>query len=751
MHISSLRLYLFTLILIFFSAASGLTAQPAGPETGTSAPTTTSLIDKACQLIYQGKFETAGKLIEHAAFDQPQQKALRQLANIVEEYQTIAAARRTARQKAYDEQLQQLDKQQAAADVNGLDDVNDIANALATIAKASELADEKQKACLLSKPFVVRVINQAKKKAADCEAQGKWLDAYLNCYSWLKLIDQDNDAYAEHAEQLLTKANIVASFQDSPCETSKERYEAVKKRMFTRAIDTLDFSYVSPLDYRQMAKKAIERCKLLAEVMKVSYDEITKSENKVLTDKETQGFFPPPDDKKLAAWSAALDAVLDEVNYSPTGMTKDKFINVFDKILALNSTTIQLPKEVLIAQFAEAALAALDPYTVMIWPKQVQDFDKMMTNEFTGIGIVISKEKGLLTVASLLPDTPAYYSGLDAEDIIEKIDGIPTKDMSLTCAVKNITGPKGTKVTLSVRRPSEDTTRNITIVRDKIVVPTIRGWQRTEKGKWRYMIDPESRIAYVQLTSFSTETADDFENVLIQLEKQGLKGLILDLRANSGGLLTSAIEVADKFIEKGLIVSTRPKLGLWTYAAASPGKTHPNYPLVVLIDAGSASASEIVAGALHDKKYKRAILVGQRTHGKGSVQAITTYPGGGAQLKYTTAYYHLPSGQRVNSREAMKKQGSENWGIAPDIKLTLTDNELKLLADVRRENEVLVKADHDSGAQPLKKHTVGETLAADPQLAVAMLVIKTKLIQNEISAKKYQMANRKIADQLKAK
>ena len=410
-------------------------------------------------------------------------------------------------------------------------------------------------------------------------------------------------------------------------------------------------------------------------------------------------------------------------------------MDVFEKVLELNARTVELPVELLIAQFAQAALSTLDPYTTLVWPRQVQDFEKTHTGEFTGIGIEITKEKALLKVASLLPDTPAYRSGLDAGDVIEAVDGTATKDITLSCVVKMITGPAGTQVTLTARSPGDDETRDITITRAKIAVPTIRGWQRTETGKWLYMIDQINKIGYVRITNFSEKTASDLEKVLSRLESEGLAGLILDLRFNTGGLLDSATEIADKFLEEGLIVSTRPRFKVWTYAMAHKRNTHPDYPLIVLINQASASASEIVAGAVGDEKHDRAILVGERTHGKGSVQGITSYPQGGAQLKYTMAYYHLPSGQRVKSREEVKKRGRKDWGVGPDIEVKLRSDELKKMIDVQRDNDVLVKADHDKDNAPLQKHTAEETLATDPQLAVGVLVIKSKLVQAGVKSR----------------
>ncbi|MGA1980658.1 MAG: S41 family peptidase [Sedimentisphaerales bacterium] len=703
------------------------------PQAKTTDP---NIVKTVCELISRGKFDAAGELILDAQTNIENRESrietqFGQLAEIVREYKDVNEQRRSARETVYAERLAELEKLRVAADTNDTNDVNDVNNiskALSVIAKVSEFADEAQKVKLLSEPFAQQTFQKAIDKASEFESKGQWLDAYAICYSWLQAIDEENKAYSDHAELLIEKANIAASYEDSPCESREERYEGVKKEMFVRAIDALRFDYVSSIiDYRQMAVEAIKRCKLLAEVVNSSPPSPPLG----------AGVAPPSlpesgvtSQEKLSAWSSGLAAILEEISQSPMEVSRDKFIDIFEKVLALNTTTVELPPQILIAHFAEASLSALDPYTVMVWPKQVEDFEKIMTNEFTGIGIEISKEKGQLTVVSLLPDTPAYNSGLDAEDVIEEVNGVETKDMSLSCAVKNITGPAGTRVRLTIRRPGEEGTRDITITRAKITVPTIRGWERTETGKWRYMIDEDRKIGYVRLTSFSEKTASELEEVLNGLEAEGLKGLILDLRFNSGGLLIAAVEVADEFLEEGPIVVTRPRSWVSsTYAWAHKEGTHPNYPMVILINSFSASASEIVAGALADPLHNRAILVGERTHGKGSVQGIISYPKGGAQLKYTMAYYYLPSGQRVKSRDAAKKEGKEDWGVGPDIEVKLRSDEMKKMFDVQRDNDVLVKAGHDKEAAPLKKHTAEESLSADPQLEVGVLVVRSKLIQ----------------------
>ncbi len=738
---SSLFMLSWLVTIVFFLTSCSFASPPLAIDATELASTTeliqSDVVDAVCSLIYQGKFDSADDLIKKSSQGQPQ---IRQLAKIVQQYKEIAQQRQLSKESAYQEQLAKLEKFRTDVNINDIDigDVNDAndANSLpsifAVIAKVAEFADDQQKQELLQDTFVKKIFQKAKDKASEFESQGKWLDAYIKCYWWLQIIDKDNKEYSDYTKQLLEKANIVASFQDSPCESSKERYEKVKKKIFVRAIEVLNFNYVNIIDYQQVVTKAIERCALLADVMEASYSEISKDGDISIRSeqgKKSSSYFVPPNDEQLTAWARGLAMLLSEVNQSRTGIAKGRLISVFEKVLKLNETTVKLPQQVLIAQFTEASLSALDPYTVVVWPKQVQDFEKLMTNEFTGIGIEISKAKGFLTVASLLPDTPAYNSGLDAGDVIEKVDGIETKDMTLTCAVKTITGPAGTKVNLTVRGPGGGNTRDITIIRARIIVPTIRGWQRTEEGKWLHMIDDQNKIGYARLTNFSEKSASDFKKVVNQLEAKGLKGLILDLRYNTGGLLNSAIEIVDMFLQEGLIVRTQPRFGLPTYAGAKKKNTRPNYPLVILINSASASASEIVAGALADTLHKRAVLVGERTHGKGSVQGITGYPGSGAQLKYTMAYYHLPSGQRVESKDAMKKLGRKDWGVGPNVEVKLRSNELGTMLEFPRDNNVPVKACHDNDIKPLEKHSVEETLTTDHQLAVEILVIKSKLIQ----------------------
>ncbi len=668
--------------------------------------------------IYKGDFKAAAAIMREAGA--PGDQKIAALREVVEQHETVAAGRAQFRQEQYQSKLAELDKfRLAAADGN---DVNDLSSVFAVVFAARSLAEPNEKAGILSDPFVQTVIARALAEAKENEAAGKWEEALTQCYSWMAVFNEDDKQYKEKRDRLRDMYYISESLTDNACETRDERFGGIKKQMLVQAIKVLDLYHVKILDYDAMAKSAIKRCHALGDV-------VAKAETfKAVALKRDSG--------PIAAWQAGLNVFSDQLKDPQLPLSRDKFLDLFDNVLKLNKTTVELPEEIVVAFFAEASLDEVDPYTNLVWPWQITEFEKSMTQEFTGIGIEINKTEGKLSVASLLPDTPASVSGLDAEDVIEKVDGEPTAEMTLQCAVRKITGTAGTKVTLTVRHKGSDKSEDITITRAKIVVPTVRGWQRTDDGKWFYMIDEKYGIGYVRITNFSETTSEQFESVLLQLEKQGMKGLILDLRYNTGGYLQSAVDICDKFIAEGPIVGTRPRFGVRTSEVATKKGTHADYPLVILINGGSASASEIVAGALQDPMYRRALLVGTRSYGKGSVQTVFGFSGDKAQLKYTMAYYHLPSGQRVESQFDAEKAGKKEWGVEPDVKVEMISDEIKNLAEAQRDNDVLSKANHDNLVAPLKRHSAAELMEADPQLNVAVMVVKTELIAGRAVAVK---------------
>lgn len=670
-----------------------------------------SPVDTVCAKILQGDFEGADGLVER--MDSSRDPRLAQLTRIIADYKSIKATSITSKIEARAEQTEKLEELRTKYEPDYVVEPNEIGEVISTVIRLREYSDDDEKAEIMKDPFVRKVIDTALEKGKEFDSKGEWVDAYAYCYYWLVNLDEKNKEYKEFSDCLSEKALIEISLKDDSCgQSSKDRHEGIKPEMVFRAIRALEANYVSKVDYNDMAIKGLTRCRLLGEVLLGTKKELDYSVDKNMT----------------AEWFLGIGAIEREMAEAPRAITNEKYKMIFGEVLALNSITLKIPEEVIIAQFAESSFASLDPYTTLVWPWQVKDFQKNMTQQFIGIGVEISKATGTLKVVSLLPDTPAYTSGLDANDEILFVNGESTEDMTIMCAVSKITGPRGTSVKLTIRHAGSENTEDISIVRDRIIVPPIRGWQRADNGKWRYMVDEDNGIGYIRITGFTESTATDMEKILYDLEREGLNGLIVDLRFNSGGYLVTAAAVVDLFVEDGMIVKSQPRIGFANRENAHRAGTHPNYPLVVLINGQSASASEIVAGALQDPKFNRATLVGTRSYGKGSVQVVTPYTGGDSQLKYTMAYYHLPSDQRVKNRYVMEKEGRTDWGIAPDVEVELNMSELREMVDVQRANEILVKADHDS-SNPIDRHSIKETLEADKQLAVGLLVIKSKLVQ----------------------
>lgn len=296
-------------------------------------------------------------------------------------------------------------------------------------------------------------------------------------------------------------------------------------------------------------------------------------------------------------------------------------------------------------------LESLDPHSSFLPPDMYKEMQTDTKGEFGGIGIEITIKDGFPTVITPIEDTPAFKAGMKAGDHIVKIDGKNTKNMGLMDVVKLIRGPKGKAVTLTVAREGAQGLKEYTVVRDTITVKSV---------KFRMLSD---EYGYIRLAQFQEKTSKDLDNALKELEKankgKSLRGLVLDLRNDPGGLLEQAVEVSDRFLSEGLIVSIEGRAGKrgtdenkMKFYAQKKGVKYTG-PMVVLVNEGSASASEIVAGALQD--YKRAVIVGTKSFGKGSVQTI--FPlGDGSAVRLTTAKYYTPKGRSIQS-----------GGIVPDI------------------------------------------------------------------------------------
>jgi len=316
----------------------------------------------------------------------------------------------------------------------------------------------------------------------------------------------------------------------------------------------------------------------------------------------------------------------------------------------VNNSYVEKPDgKKLVQSMVAGMLASLDPHSAYLPPEPYKEMEVQMSGAFGGVGIELGTKEGRLTVIAPIDDTPAFRAGIQANDHIYKIDGTPTSGMNISAAVKRMRGEKGTAVVLTILRGDSSKSLTFSLIRDIIKIKSLKS----------RLLEPG--YGFIRISQFQERTGSDFRQALQDLHYLSgttLKGLVIDLRYNPGGLLGSSIEVANCFIgddiNNTLIVSTKGRVPTANHEFnATLGTKEPRYPIVVLINGGSASASEIVAGALQD--HKRAIVMGKQSFGKGSVQSI--YPmRGNAALKLTTARYYTPSGRSIQAK-----------GIEPDI------------------------------------------------------------------------------------
>lgn len=377
-------------------------------------------------------------------------------------------------------------------------------------------------------------------------------------------------------------------------------------------------------------------------------------------------------------------------------------------------------------------LTSLDPHSAYLTPDLYKELQSDTQGRFGGLGIEITVKNGVLTVVSPIEDTPAFKAGVKPGDMIFKIEDEFTKDMTLVDAVKKMRGPKGSKINLSIKREGNPELITFTLTRDTIRVQSVRN--RT--------LDPG--YGYIRLAQFQERSDRDVQKALEKMtaEKGGLKGLVLDLRNNPGGLLTQAVRVSDLFLDSGLIVYTEGRIESQKqkFFAQKEGSLM-DFPIVVLVNGGSASASEIVAGALQD--HKRAVVLGTKTFGKGSVQTILPLDDNSA-LRLTTARYFTPKGRSIQAT-----------GIVPDIIVESTPQQEGKVEDKRRQSlreenlpghlqnpqqnpsQPQEQIDREQEKQiPSSAPTGDETIDGDPQLKRALDLLKSWDVFKQIVQKK---------------
>ena len=595
---------------------------------------------------------------------------------------------------------------------------------------ASRLASDKDK--LAREAWFMDIVTATEARGKLFIKDAEWYDA-LNCYAALKDLLPDEKKHEQTLKTVQRHVHVLALYGGNEATTQmasvggasgvsitrpsddgagegdaeedgaswREMVAHVDADMVEKVIGQLDLNYVSSVDYREVTKGGLTSIKVLAETPQASHS------------------FPGlKNDDKRKDFLAAIDKQIRDVEM------RDR-VSHLDLILALNTVlhsseqTVDIPTEVLAVEFTDGFLSKLDKFSSMIWPSDRANFEKQTMGRFYGIGVQISKEIGEpLKVETPLAGTPAFKAGIQAGDLITKVDGKPTEKLSIDKLIKRITGDRGTTVELTIRRGGSE--KVYKIVRDRIQIRTVKGWRMLPtNGEWNFLVDEADKIAYIRVTQFTSDTAERIGDALSSLRTKGVTSVIMDLRFNPGGLLRSARDVSDEFLRSGRIVSTRGRHTRPTDLNASPSGKYLDGDLIVLVNQYSASAAEIVSGAIQD--WKRARIVGQRSYGKGSVQNVISLRSHNALLKLTTAYYYLPKGRLLHRRT-----GAKDWGVDPDVEVFLSPRETRRWLDIRRKTDVL-----QASEQARQDEYLARQYETDTQLSTAVLMLKLSKLRGK--------------------
>ncbi|MBL4591370.1 MAG: S41 family peptidase, partial [Phycisphaerales bacterium] len=458
----------------------------------------------------------------------------------------------------------------------------------------------------------------------------------------------------------------------------------------------------------------------------------------MVTTSDLKAAFPGlADEEKTASFLAVLDEQIARTENNTRTASAYDLRRTLDAVLSASRDSINVLEAALLHEFGNGAMGELDDYTAIIWPDEIARFSRSTRGEFIGVGIQIQlDELQNIKVVTPLEGTPAQRSGIRSGDIIKKVDGLSAVGLGLDQAVEIITGPANTKVTLTIERKNEETDEltemDFTIVRRKIDLPSVKGWSKYGPGDedWDYFVDPKAGIGYVRLTGFSSDTTKDFDRAIAKMQEQELNALILDLRYNPGGLLDQAVSMASRFVPGGMIVKTVDASGVTQDSqdarSVSANRSLADIPVIVLVNEGSASASEIVSGAIqaaaHQGKIK-ALVLGNRSFGKGSVQNVYMLPGGAAAMKVTTHYYRIDTPRMIH-----KVPGATEWGIEPDLKVGMLPSQQAEALMLRRDADVLPLDEHGNIIEDAERPDPNSLITdgTDLQVETALVLLQTQ-------------------------
>ncbi len=705
--------------LTSLAAATLLAAGAAAHSIAASTPDLHDWSERVWRSAERGDGTTVELL---AGGDVPSDPLSRALAEELRAFSALSEDRTLAR----DTRLLEL-----AAERRDALEENDHAQALTLLLEEQDLLGDP--ADFDRRPHVAQIVTAAAEAARTHEAQGEWMPAF-RLFSALHVLHEVDRAYEEDWNRLSQRRGMIGFYaprtlydmvsaervaEGEPAlppynetgATWRERIRGLKPEMVAAALKRASSSHIDHVPVRDMLLGGFETLRTMATTPELA-EAIPEMRNEIAL----KGFLD-----RLNANRIAIEGLERDLGFYDI----DRAMRILERI---NDETLNVPFEALLHEFGNGASASLDEYSQFYWPESIERANRTTQGNFKGVGIQITQSEDLeLEVVTPVAGTPAFRAGIRPGDIIAEIDGDNAIGLSVDSAIERITGPAGTSVVLGVQREGEERLINFTLSREVIPLYAARGWKRdgASEDTWDWFVDPEHRIGYVRLSQFLNGATDQTRSAINDMRRQGLDALILDLRYNSGGLLNEAVDLANLFMDGGIVVTQEDADGrVQDIQRARAGRALiGDMPVVVLVNGGSASASEIVAGALQD--HDKAVLVGSRTYGKGSVQRIFPLDRAGkAAFKLTTQYYKLPSGRLIH-----RQPGESSWGIAPDVEVRMTPAEISEALIVRRDADI-VPVDRQ-GRALIDEVTDPDVLiedGLDPQLHTAVLLLRAKLL-----------------------
>ncbi len=667
-------------------------------------------------------------------------------------------AEQTAKARA--DMAEHMAKADAATDPQ-MRDV-ELSRALGEVVSLEVLVPEQNRAALraalLAEPDIRRVIERSDKAARDAEARGDWLLA-SDLVVRLDALYENEATYREDMERLGRRLSMIRLYAPERLWQLRNQRRVLEGEDAFPAYNPYGDTYqekIAPINQRMVIAavqhSAFRHVENNADSLRaLILSGLTALETFATTTDLHAVFAGLADEGQRAEFLRVVDGIKRDIAdpRKPVGLPQLDF--AVDRALSVNRYTVQVPPEALLHEFGNGAMGALDEYTAVIWPDEIKRFERDTKGRFVGVGIQIEMDTAQnIRVVTPLDGKPAQIAGVQAKDIITKVNGQSILGFTLDQAVEVITGPENTSVTITIARyplkddgepdlEAEPKTLDLLIKREEIDLPSVKGWRKTGPGDmdWDWFIDREAGIGYLRLTKFSEQSTEEFDAAVEQMRAQGLSGLILDLRFNPGGLLDQAVKIANRFVDEGLIVKTVDAQGATGQREFArplpPARRLDDVPVVILINRGSASASEIVSGAIqahaHDGNAD-AIIIGQRSFGKGSVQNVFPLDQTGrAAMKLTTQYYKLHGDRTIHRRP-----GAVEWGVEPDLAIDMLPEQIIESARIRRDADLYLLDENGNHIQDAKIPDPNELITGgdDLQLQAAVALLGNRVAAGEV-------------------